>query len=80
MDRQRCTAIAVDRFGVASQDEIRLDADGRLRLRRVVGKGSSGVHSLRFWLHFVDMPVQIGALTSPQSMLAPLVVVVRSPR
>ena len=28
--------------------------------------------SLRFWLHFVTTPVQVGAVTSPQSMLAPL--------
>ena len=32
---------------------------------------------LRFWLHFVDVPVQVGAVTSPQAMLAPLLVEVR---
>jgi hypothetical protein len=30
---------------------------------------------LRFWFHFVPMPVQIGAATSPQAMLSPLEVV-----
>ena len=29
---------------------------------------------LRFWLHFVSMPVQVGAATSPQSMQSPLVI------
>ncbi len=77
MDRQRCTALAVDRFGRASEDEIRLDADGRLRLRRLPARGAGGLNAFRFWLHFVDMPVQIGALTSPQSMLAPLAVEVK---
>jgi hypothetical protein len=33
-----------------------------------------GPKRLKFWLHFVPMPVQIGAVTSPPSMLAPLVV------
>jgi hypothetical protein len=28
--------------------------------------------TLRFWLHFVTTPIQVGAVTSPQSMLAPL--------
>jgi hypothetical protein len=80
MDRRRCTAVAMGRFGIASRDEIRLDADGRLRLRRLFGKGVGGVLSLHFWLHFVDTPVQVGALTSPQSMLAPLSVEVKAPK
>jgi dienelactone hydrolase len=74
MDRQHCTAVAVASFGRAGTDEIQLDADGRLRLRR------QGALSLRFWLHFVDMPVQVGALTSPQSMQAPLVVEIKAAR
>jgi hypothetical protein len=67
MDRQRCTALAVADF---DRDEIQADADGRLRVRRPA-------RELRLWLHFVAMPVQVGALTSPQAMLAPLKVEVR---
>jgi hypothetical protein len=66
MDRRRCTAVGVVGFGAAGR--IRADADGRLRLRGDAGR------RLTFYLHFVPMPVQVGALTSPQSMLAPLVV------
>src|SRR5262249_36610941 len=75
MDRQRCTALAIADFGAA--DEVRADADGRLRLRRGFEPGKGGERSLRFWLHFVAMPVQVGALTSPQAMLAPLAVEAR---
>jgi hypothetical protein len=65
--------------------EIQIDADGRLRLRASVGdpklrKAGRSVIRLRCWLHFVDMPVQVGALTSPQSMKAPLEVAVKSAR
>jgi hypothetical protein len=72
MDRQRCTAVAVDNFaGPGRQDEIDVDADGGLRIT------SKGAKVLRFWLHFVPMPVQVGAVTSPQAMLAPLEVEVK---
>jgi hypothetical protein len=37
----------------------------------------AGAKRLAFWLHFVGMPVQVGAATSPQAMLAPLQVEVR---
>jgi hypothetical protein len=30
---------------------------------------------MRAWFHFVGMPVQVGEVTSPQSMLAPLKVI-----
>ncbi len=84
MDRQRCTAVAMSPFGRdgAGVDEIRIDADGRLRLRwrsRAQGGFMGGREAYRFWLHFVDMPVQVGALTSPQSMMAPLEVRVQPP-
>lgn len=72
MDRQRCTALAVERFGLSARhDQIDVDAAGGLRLAKDGEKG------LRFWLHFVPMPVQVGAVTSPQAMLAPLVVEVK---
>ena len=77
MDRQRCTAVAVDAFGKGDVDEIRADADGRLRLMRTFARPMKGMRKLHFWLHFVDMPVQIGALTSPQAMMQPLMVEVK---
>jgi hypothetical protein len=82
MDRQRCTAIAVEGFARAGEEaELTVDADGRLRLWRLFAPGSApvprGPKRLTFWLHFVGMPVQVGAATSPQAMLAPLRVEVR---
>ena len=63
-------------FGRATRDRIIVDADGRTQLwRDFAGDGGSppkGPKSLTFWLHFVTMPVQVGAVTSPQAMLAPL--------
>ena len=59
------------------QDEVRIDGDGRLVLTRRLGE--KGPRRLRFWLHFVNMPVQVGALTSPQSMQAPLAVEAAGP-
>ena len=35
-----------------------------------------GPKKITFWLHFVGMPVHVGAATSPQAMLAPLRVTV----
>ncbi len=69
MDRERATAVAVDGFGLR-QDRIQAAADGRMRIFREVSGG--GPKALTFWLHFVSMPVQVGAATSPQAMLAPL--------
>jgi hypothetical protein len=78
MDSSRCTAIAVTDFGSKTQDEIVCSSNGDLILRRgFAGPGAASENprkSVRFWLHFVSMPVQVGAATSPQSMLAPLVV------
>jgi hypothetical protein len=74
MDATRATAVAVNQFGRSpADDEILVQSDGRLVIRR---NGLGGTRkSLHFWLHFVAMPVQIGAATSPQSMMAPLAVV-----
>ena len=76
MDASRCTAAAVGGFGRATRDRIIVDTDGRMQLwRDFAGEGASppkGPKTLTFWLHFVTMPVQVGAVTSPQSMLAPL--------
>jgi hypothetical protein len=77
MDGERCTAIAVDRFGEGGEDSITVSAAGEVQLTRTFGKKGKRGKTLRFWLHFVDVPVQVGALTSPQSMLAPLAVEVK---
>jgi hypothetical protein len=85
MDRQRCTVLAVADFTNPKEEaDITIDADRRLRFwKSFVRKGKQppkGPKKLTFWLHFVDMPVQVGAVTSPQAMLAPLSVEVRPGR
>lgn len=79
MDNTRATALAVDRFGRDTLDAIEVDGRGRVRIERAFAGGNAappkGTKSLRFWFHFVTMPVQVGAATSPQAMLAPLKVV-----
>jgi len=79
MDRSRCTALALAGFGLSTRDQIVVEASGRVRLvRDYAGNGAPpppGPKSLTCWFHFVDMPVQVGAATSPQAMLAPLEVV-----
>jgi len=81
MDRERCTAVAVAEFGRSAEDQITVEANGMVSFfRTYVGPGRGlvagikGPKSLRFWAHFVPTPVQVGALTSPQAMLAPLAV------
>jgi hypothetical protein len=75
MDATRCTAIAVDRFG-EQFDRIDIEAGGRVRLTRNSAKPEAttpkGPKQMHFWFHFVSMPVQVGAATSPQAMLSPL--------
>ncbi len=82
MDRQRCTAAAVADFAEEGREaEITVDASGRLRLwKQFAPQGSApppGPKKFTFWLHFVGMPVHVGAATSPQAMLAPMKVTVR---
>jgi hypothetical protein len=72
MDHRRCTAIAVADFGKSSHDRIQVDADGRLAIDRRHAEPGRPKRALKFWLHFVGMPVQVGAATSPQSILSPL--------
>ncbi len=76
MDRTRCTALAVADFGRQARDRIEVLADGRVRIWREFAAGgevpSGRAKALTFWFHFVGMPVQVGAATSPQAMLAPL--------
>jgi hypothetical protein len=88
MDRTRCTAMAVADFGKPAQahgthDRFEIEAKGLLRFERRFRTEKPEARSakspaldmkknLRFWIHFVTMPVQLGAKTSPQAMLAPL--------
>jgi hypothetical protein len=69
MDRSRATAIAVEGFAVMGSS-IEISSEGRVRIER--DRQPGGPKTLSFWLHFVPMPVQIGAATSPQSMMRPL--------
>jgi hypothetical protein len=77
MDKQRATAIAIAGFGSETRDRIEVSSDGRLLIRRDFLRG--GERNLHFWLHFVSMPVQVGAATSPQAMQSPLLVEWDSP-
>jgi hypothetical protein len=82
MDQQRCTAAAVADFAAGGQEaEIAVDTDGRMKLGKHFAPGGAappaGAKKITFWLHFVGMPVHVGAATSPQAMLAPLRVSVR---
>ena len=76
MDARRCTAVAVAGFGRRTADRIEVQASGRLVISRGFQPPERGPppteKRLTFWLHFVDMPPHVGAVTSPQSMLAPL--------
>jgi hypothetical protein len=74
MDRKRCTAAAFDQFGQHHNDAIVTKANGNLSLKREFSDLNETRRTFHFWLHFVPMPVQIGALTSPQAMQNPLVV------
>ena len=67
------------RLGPGVLDRFEVHAGGHLIFERSCLHGRAGQaaprepkKTLRFWLHFVTAPVQIGAVTSPQSMLAPL--------
>jgi hypothetical protein len=82
MDSRRCTAMAVASFGTWSSgtlDRFDIEGSGLLRFERqfpaagaATGARRLGAKRLKFWVHFVTMPVQVGAKTSPQAMLAPL--------
>ncbi len=82
IDKRRCTAIAVAEFGravPAALDRFEFHGNGRFRFERrflteKIGQGTprNPIKTLKIWLHFVTTPVQVGAATSPQSILAPL--------
>jgi hypothetical protein len=76
MDRERCTAVAVNGFaGARQQCDISVSASGLLHVAKTFPpRNAPPAKLLSVWLHFVDMPVQVGAATSPQSMMSPPVV------
>jgi fermentation-respiration switch protein FrsA (DUF1100 family) len=75
MDDRACTALAIANLDQPDRPTtIAIDSEAKLHLTRSVGGAEKSLH---FWLHFVDMPVHMGAVTSPQSMLAPLEVSVK---
>jgi hypothetical protein len=69
-----------DFAGHGKEADITVAADGRLQMWKHFARGGQvappGVKKLTFWMHFVPMPVHVGAATSPQAMLAPLHVTV----
>ncbi len=76
MDRTRATAVAVDHFAEGTRDGIDLSSDGLIQLRREFAPRATGTRAttpkrFAFWLHVVNFPPQVGAATSPQSMLTP---------
>jgi hypothetical protein len=82
IDKRRCTALGLADFGRLGPDvidrfEVRATGLSRIERRFLTDKtgqrlGGKPKKTIRFWAHFVTTPVQIGAVTSPQSMLAPL--------
>jgi hypothetical protein len=73
MDSERCTAVAVAKFASVTRDQIRMDGDGTMRVTRIFSDPNSPKKKrLELWMHFVTMPVHIGARTSPRSMQEPL--------
>ncbi|MBX6315074.1 MAG: hypothetical protein IRY99_19490 [Isosphaeraceae bacterium] len=79
MDARRATALAVAGFGRSTADRIAVGPTGQVRITRhfVMGEEAppKGEKTITCWFHFVPMPVQVGAATSPQAMLEPLRVV-----
>jgi len=78
MDRQRCLALAVDRFAQDAGERLTATADGSVRIWREYAADSAAKSSLqktlRCWLHFVHYPPQYSAATSPRMMQTPPVV------
>ncbi len=69
-------AFAVDQFAAAPGTyAISLDGAGHAAFS-VAPAGPTGRHRLSVYQHFVSTPVQIGAATSPPSMLHPLEVLI----
>jgi len=69
-DKQHVIAFGVADFGVNGEPSLRLGADGHFC-------ASAQRQELTVYFHAVGQPVQVTAMTSPPSMLAPLVVTVK---
>ncbi len=74
LDDTRCTAVAVGDFAKSTRDRIEVDGSGRLLMAREFDEqsDSAATKKFEFWVHFVSVPVHIGARTSPQAMRSPL--------
>lgn len=66
-DKQRVIAFGVADFSGDGEPSLRVGADGRFR-------ATAKRKELTVYFHAVGQPVQVTAMTSPPSMLAPLVV------
>ena len=72
MDRTRCLALAVGKFGEQGRDSIECTASGRVVVRRAYPRDKNRkTKRLRTWLHFVGFPPQESAATSPRHMQTP---------
>ena len=78
MDRNRCLAIAFDRFGEQGEESLGVAADGNLSAWKQFSAVSSDTRPVvkrwRSWLHFVHFPPQQSASTDPYMMQHPLIV------
>jgi hypothetical protein len=77
MDRSRCSALAVADFCKFTTDRFLIESTGHIAFERRfdstrVNPSERSHKGMTFWIHVVPMPVQLGAVTSPQSMLSPL--------
>ena len=79
-DAKEAIAFAVDEFGrEPGTYTIAFDGEGHTMVQLVPAKPGTR-HQLAVYQHFVAMPVPIGAVTSPVSMLSPLEVTVTKAR
>lgn len=69
---ERVVAFAMKK-PVRAGDDQRITVDGRSQLAMMVSASEARRHELTAYHHYVGVPVQIGAATSPMSMLNPLV-------
>lgn len=75
MDRQRCLAIAFDKFGRDAAERLGVEAAGTVTASKrwpSSGRPAAASKEWRFWLHFVHFPPQQSASTDPHMMQHPL--------
>ena len=72
LDRKVAVAVAVEEFQRRVGCSVSLFSDGTLAIYQTQPETASQPLRLAVYYHFVPTPVQIGAVTSPQAMLAPL--------